>query len=290
MQLRVEIQDADPGYVDEKVGAELYVHLRAVPAIVDFRRAAILRACALHRECDAGDECRRGALALLVLQRAMLAVEDLGGLLYALDESPSFERLISHRLDDVSALFARLFADPTLTPTLYRLPTPQALADEPGLSDEQRQALKHLASITLMRVDAQLAIVRPFWDSLHDEAKKTMHGLAFVAGRYAVEPPGAGMITRALPGDHVRPFAVPLTTRVDRLGQHVNTEVGAVALTEADVGRFRTAGLAACDATEVLVGGRLRGLETNHAYTVPKTYLKQLAPAHRAALEPLFDA
>lgn len=290
MQLKVEIQDADPGYVDEKVGAELYVHLRAVPAIVDFRRAAILRACGLHRECDADDECRRGALALLVLQRAMLAVEDLGGLLYALDESPSFERLISHRLDDISALFARLFADPTLTPTLYRLPTPQALADEPGLSNEQRQALKHLASITLMRVDAQLAIVRPFWDSLYDEAKKTMHGLAFVAGRFAVEPPGAGMITRALQRDHVRPFAVPLTTRVDRFGQHVNTEVGTVALTEADVGRFRTAGLAACDAAEVLVGGRLRGLETNHAYTVPKTYLDQLAPAHRAALEPLFDA
>jgi hypothetical protein len=288
LQLKVEIRDGDPGYVTDKVGAELYVHLRAVPAIVDFRRAALERAEALHAGCDADDECRRGALALLVLQRAMLAVEDLAGLLYALDEPPAFERLISYALGDISAMFARLFANPELTPSLYRLPTSHVLADEPGLSGDQRQALEHLASITLMRVDAQLATVRRFWDSLHGEAKKTMHGLAFVAGRYGVEAPGAGMITRALPRNHVRPFAVPLTTRVDRLARHVNTEVGTIALTERDVERFAAAGLAALDATEVLVGGRLHGLETNHAYTVPGTYLDQLAPAHRAALASLF--
>lgn len=89
MQLRVDIRDADPAYVDQKVGAELYVHLRAVPAIVDFRRAALTRAAALHAEA-ADDECRSSALALLVLQRAMLVVEHLGGLLYALEEPPSF--------------------------------------------------------------------------------------------------------------------------------------------------------------------------------------------------------
>jgi hypothetical protein len=141
-----------------------------------------------------------------------------------------------------------------------------------------------------MRIDGLLAKLRVLWDASYDDAKKTMHGLAFAAGRYAVEPPGAGMITRALPHNHPRPFAIPLTTRiVDRLARHVNTEVGTVALTPADVDRFRDAGLAACEATEVLVGARLGGLETNHAYTVPKTYLGQLAPEHRAAIDPLFD-
>ena len=72
----MEIRDADPGYVQEQVGAALYVHLRAVPAIVDFRRAALVRSQTLHAECDRDDEGRRGALGLLVLQRAMLAVED----------------------------------------------------------------------------------------------------------------------------------------------------------------------------------------------------------------------
>jgi len=287
VQLRVDIRDADPAYVDEKVGTELYVHLRAVPAIVDFRRAALVRATALHAAAD-DDECRQGALALLVLQRAMLAVEDLGGLLYALEEPPSFERLVSYSLDDLSALFARLFADPTLTPALFGLATADAIAAEPGLDDEQRQALRLLSAITLMRVDAQLATMRPFWDLLLDDAKKTMHGLAFVAGRHAVEPPGAGMISRALPSRPARPFAVPLTTRVDHISRHVNTAVGTIALTPEDVAGFVAAGEAALDATEVLVGGRLHGLQTNHAYTVPKTYLDQLAPPQREVLAGLF--
>jgi hypothetical protein len=290
MRLKVEIRGADPAYVEQKVGAELYVHLRAVPAIVDFRRAAIVRAYSLHANCDSSDENRRGALGLLVLQRAMLAVEDLGGLLHALDQPPSFERLVSYGLRDISTVFARLFADPELTPRLYGLASAAAIDDEPGLSDEQRQALKHLATITQIRVDGLLAKLRVLWDASHDDAKKTMHGLAFAAGRYAVEPPGAGMITRALSRDHTRPFAIPLTTRiVDRLARHVNTEVGVLALTSTDVDRFRDAGLAACEATEVLVGGRLHALETNHALTVPKTYLDQLAPEHREAIGPLFD-
>jgi hypothetical protein len=290
MRLKVEIRDADPGYVEEKVGAALYVHLRGVPAIVDFRRAAIERAYARHADCDPNDECRRGALALLVLQRAMLAVEDLGGLLHALDHPPSFERLVSYGLRDISTLFSRLFADPELTPRIYGLASAEPINDEPSLSIEQRQALKHLTTITLMRVDGLLAKLRVLWDASHDDAKKTMHGLAFAAGRYAIKPPGAGMITRATPSDHPRPFAIPLTTRiVDPLGPQVNTEVGTLALASADVDRFRDAGLAACEATEALVGGRLRGIETNHAYTVPKTYLDQLSPAHRAAIEPLFD-
>ncbi len=49
VQLRVDIRDADPSYVAEKVGEELYVHLRAVPAVIDFRRAAIERARAVRR-------------------------------------------------------------------------------------------------------------------------------------------------------------------------------------------------------------------------------------------------
>jgi hypothetical protein len=68
----------------------------------------------------------------------------------------------------------------------------------------------------------------------------------------------------------------------------VNTEVGTIALTPEDVARFVAAGEAALDTTEVLVGGRLHGLETNHAYTVPKTYLDQLAPPQRAVLTGLF--
>ena len=85
MRLKVDINDADPTYVKEKVGTELYVHLQAVPAIVDFRRAAIERAHALHAAGDPADEWSawRARLARPTA-REMFAVEDLGGLLHVL--------------------------------------------------------------------------------------------------------------------------------------------------------------------------------------------------------------
>ncbi len=288
-ELKFEIKDADPAYVEEKVGAELYVHLRAVPTIVDFRRTALERAYGRYQACDSFHEGRLGALGLLVLQRSMLAVEDLGGLLFAL-EKPSFERLVSYELPDIGATFARLFSDASATPDLYRLVTADAVDAEPGLDDGQRRAMKRLAAITQTRIDAELATVERFWRAAHDEAKKTMHAVAFLEGRYAVEEPGAGMISRLVARDQRRPFALPLTTRVDHAGRHVNTEVGALPLTAEAVRGFRDAGLAACTATELLASGRLHGLETNHAYTLPLAYLDHLAPDDREALAPLLPS
>lgn len=290
MRLKLEINDADPGYVEEKIGAELYVHLRAAPAIIDYRRRAIDRALALHTDGDKEDECRQSGLGLLVLQRAMLAVEDLGGLLFALEHPSSFERLVSYKLRDISGLFARLFAQHGLTPELFRFPTKESIAVEPKLSEPQQQALLELVGITLVQIDARLALVRKFWDTFSDEAKKTMHGLPFAASRYVVDPPGAGMITRAVPMDQARPFAVPLTTRIDHGTRRVNTEVGTIDLRPANVTRFANAGRAACEASEVLVAGRLHGLETNHALAVPGRYRDRLDSAKQAVLAELFGS
>lgn len=51
-----------------------------------------------------------------------------------------------------------------------------------------------------------------------------------------------------------------------------------------------SAGSAACDATELLVGGRLHGLQTNHALTLPSQFLDELEPSDRDAVAPLFDS
>ena len=282
-ELKCEIKDAHPGYVEEKVGASLYVHLRATPTIIAFRRRALERAYRLYQECDESDEGRCGGLGLLVLQRAMLAVEDLGGLLYAL-ESSSFERLVSYELKDISAIFARLFSDASTTPTLYGLASAQAIDDESDLDDTQREAMKRLAALAQTRIDVELVKVQRFWAAAHDEAKKTMHAVAFLEGRYAVEEPGAGMISRQLAGDQERPFAVPLTTRIHHGVNVVNTEVGTLSLTPAAVLEFRDAGFAALTATEFLVNGRLFALQTNHAYTLPMAFVEQLDVDDQRAL------
>lgn len=73
-------------------GAVLYAHLRAVLSITDFRRDAIRRAERLYGEHVAAgvSEEEVSGLGLLVLQRAMFAVEDLGGLLHAFTDPASW--------------------------------------------------------------------------------------------------------------------------------------------------------------------------------------------------------
>ena len=65
------------------------MHLRAVPTIAADRRHAVERAAhVLYANASLEDE--QGTLELLVLQRVIVPLEGLGGLLYALDEAPSF--------------------------------------------------------------------------------------------------------------------------------------------------------------------------------------------------------
>jgi hypothetical protein len=287
-ELKIEIRDADPGYVNERFSPELYIHLRAVPSNVVLRRRALERAYHLYEEAAEDAEPRRGGLALLVLQRAMLAIEDFAGLLYALEEPPSFSRLVSYDLGDIGHLLDRLVQDRELVPRLYGMPTREAIAAELELDDAQRTAITRLCAATLAHVRQQLAAVHHFWVSLHFEAKKTMHGVGFIAGCYAVEPPGAGMITACVDVTRARPFAVALDTGVDHATRHVNTKVGVVDLTPAAVARMNADGHAACDAAELLAQGRLYGLQTMHAFALPAVYLDEVNEDDRNALAPMF--
>lgn len=289
-ELKIEVRDADPTYVEEKVGAELYVHLRAVPANVVLRRGAIERAYTLYEGAENQDESRSGALGLLVLQRAMLAVEDLGGLVFAYADPPDFGRLVSYDLADISGQFDRHFRDRDAVPDLYRLPTSEAIDVEPGLTDEERAGMRRLRAVTLAHLRQSLALVRHFWLTLHFEAKKTMHGVGFMAGQHALAPPGSGMVGALIDPAHTRPFAVTLDTQVDDATRHVNTRVSTVDLSPAAVLRMRDAGLAACEATEIFAAGRLHGLQTNHAYTLPRIFLGELEQRDRDALGPMFDS
>jgi hypothetical protein len=288
-ELKIKIRDADAGYVQERVSRELYAHLRAVPANVELRRRALGRAHRLYEGGVDDAEARRGALGLLVLQRAMLAIEDLAGLLYALEEPPSFGRLVSYDLGEISRLLDRLARDRELTPRLYAIPTREAIAAEPDLTDRQRTAITGLRAVTVAHVRQQLAAVHHFWVSLHFEAKKTMHGVGFVAGCYALEPPGAGMIGASVDPTRARPFAVPLDTQVDHVSRHVHTKVGAVDLTPVAVAQMSASGHAACNATELLAHGRLHGLQTRHAFALPAVYLDELDQEDRDALASLFE-
>jgi hypothetical protein len=110
-----------------------------------------------------------------------------------------------------------------------------------------------------------------------------------MSGEHALAPPGSGMVGALVDPAHARPFAVALDTHVDDASRHVNTRVGTVDRSTPAVERMRDAGLAACEAIEIFAAGRLHGLQTDHAYTLPRSYLDELEPADRDLLAPLFE-
>lgn len=273
-------------------GAALYAHLRAVPSITDFRRAAIGRAERFYDEGFAGGtrEEEMSGLGLLVLQRAMFAVEDLGGLLHAFTDPPSWSGLVSYNLDGLSGLFDALFAggDEAIA-RAYLLPPDDALENEPGLTAEQREAVRALRNEALRQTRERLERVAELWRMLHRHAKKTVHGLGFLAGTTVMEPPGAGRIGELLGDHHERPFVVSLETTVNDDTGHANTELQAIVVDRNNVGVFVDAGLAACDASDFFASGRLHGLQTNHAFTLPKGVIDGLPAETAAVLRELFN-
>ncbi len=295
--LRLQVEDADPGYVAMKLGegdggAALYAHLRAVVSITDFRRDAIRRAERLYDERLAGGarEEEMSGLGLLVLQRAMFAVEDLGGLLHAFTDPPSWSGLVSYNLDGLTASFDALFAggDKAIA-RAYLLPPDDALENEPGLTAEQREAVRALRNEALRQTRERLGRVAELWRMLHRHAKKTVHGLGFLAGTMVIEPPGAGRISEILGEGQERPFVVSLETTVNDETGHVNTELQAIVVDRNNVGVFVDAGLAACDASDFFASGQLHGLQTNHAFTLPKGVIDDLPAEPAAVLRELFS-
>jgi hypothetical protein len=295
--LKLQIQDADPAYVAMKLGegdggAALYAHLRAVPSITDFRREAIRRAERLYDERLAarGSDDEISGLGLLVLQRAMFAVEDLGGLLHAFTEPASWSGLVSYNLDGLTASFDALFAggDKAIA-RAYLLPPDDALENEPGLTAEQREAVRALRNEALRQTRERLERVAELWRMLHRHAKKTVHGLGFLAGTMVIEPPGAGRISELLGDQQERPFVISLETTVNDENGYVNTELQAIVVDRNNIGVFVDAGLAACDASDFLASGRLHGLQTNHAFTLPKGVIDELPAETAAVLRELFN-
>jgi hypothetical protein len=55
-----------------------------------------------------------------------------------------------------------------------------------------------------------------------------------------------------------------------------------------NVNVFLDAGLAACDASDGFSAGRLHGLQTNHAFTLPREAFERLPAETAAVLEELF--
>jgi hypothetical protein len=200
VKLAFALAHHDHAYVDRRGGIDLLVYLRGYPARVQYRRQAIDRALRAFdtaaRDCVCDPEV--GGLGLLVLQRALLAAEDLGRLLHALDGPESWDRLRAGRIPDISAAYERARRDPAIViGECFRLATLEQL-DAEDLREEQRLAGRELRARVFARWSHMLSTAATLWFTGSGVAKATMHAFPILAGEHVFKRPGAGVLGAGL--------------------------------------------------------------------------------------------
>jgi hypothetical protein len=165
LRLEIDIAEADLAYAEQRGGVALLSYLREGAARANHRREAIQRALDLYDNARAEDRppAEVGSFGLLVLQRALLAVEDVGVLMHAFAGEDPWERLRSAKIPDLQRAFERAVADTDSVLTeAFVLATEDLLACE-DVTEEQRAALGRLRARAAERWSGMLARIAEWW-------------------------------------------------------------------------------------------------------------------------------
>lgn len=270
----------DHEYVERRGGWELLTHLRGAPARVDYRREAIERALRRYgAAADAGSPGPEvGGLGLIVLQRALLAAEDLGGLLHAFAGPHPWDRLRATKIPDLDEAFASVLTD--LASALhesFRVPTDEHIDGE-HMDSAERLAFTRLRGRVADRWAAMLQRSARLWLEQRHVAKATMHGFPLLAGEHVIGPPGAGEL-----GAGLRPpaglFAVAVTSQ--ERGRHITTDRHVVALDAATVRRYARDGRCAARLTGELCQFHAASIMDGCAAVLPTDLIRHLDSSDR---------
>lgn len=283
---RLQIAGADASYVEDKLGREFYSQLGAMPRVAKFRDAAVERAAKLYADVVAGsaEEPEITALGLLVLQRALLACEDFGALVYALADKPHWLRFTSYGPGDLDEMFAMLQDGRLDIRDLWAMPTDGAIVDEPGWTDVERRALQRLREVTATALKQEVDVVAHFWIGHRRSIKNVMHGFSLVPACFLVEPPGAGVLSKQVDLDQERPFAASLVSTLNDRERIVETTTYTVDLTGLGVATVREIASTACGLLARLADARRFAVQTNHGYVLGDEFADRLSAIDQEAL------
>jgi hypothetical protein len=286
MQLALKIAHHDHAYVERRGGHVLYSYMRQASARGAYRRAALERAFARWLEASVGDQRlpSLSGVGLIVMQRAFFAAEDLGRLLVALDDPPSWERLTDATLPALDAVFARVMTDPDRALAPFLLPTATDVLDE-GLDQITREGLLRLAQLAAERWVRQLQAATRFWGTARPFAKATMHGFPLIAGSLVTGPPPAGALTDRLRLPSSPSWALALVSEMDHQRHQVDTTSIPIPLDASALGMAVRAGKAATRVTEGLAEAQTTSIDGGYAITVPLALIHRLPEKQQAAVE-----
>lgn len=281
----------DSSYIEEKLGLELYSQMRGMPSVAGFRRQAIARAYRLYEQAVAAGvpEPEVTGLGLLTLQRALLACEDLGALLYALGEKPHWLRFTSYTAADLDETFASLHARDLDVRAFWSMPSDEAIATEPGITNEQRKAMRKLRELTASEIEERLDAISSFWAQQRVSIKNISHGFSVVPAEFLVEHPGAGVLSDQVDLHHKRLFAASLVSNLDDDTRTVETTTYTVDLSTEAIGLVRDIAEAACDLLERLAEAWRVAVESHHLFVLRKDLIERLGDDERAAIAQLLE-
>jgi hypothetical protein len=274
VKLAITLEHHDHAYVERRGGWELLTHLRGAEARVEFRRQVIRRAWDAFDQAGAADEsqARVTGLGLIVLQRALLAAEDLGGVLHALGGPDPWVRVRTASIADMDAAYERAVRDTeTVVEESFRLAVANDLHDE-GVTPDEVDALMRLRGRLMTRWERMLITATRLWLDHRDVAKASMHGFPIVAGNEVFGPPSAGKLAAAArPSTHGR-FAVAVNSR--QHGRDIQTTPTTVRLDDDAVAGYRRDGRMAARLYGEICAMQAQSIMSGHKAGIPLGLIK----------------
>ena len=305
MLLEIDIDHDDPGYVEARGGFALLSYLRSGAERSAHRREAIDRALTLFEQAerDGKPDPEVGGLGLLVLQRALLAAEDLGALVHGLLGPDPWLRLRNARIREIDEAYGRALRDfDDALVKVFVLASEQQI-DEGAATVDQRVALKELRVREARRWHRMLERVAGFWFGNRNAAKATMHGYPVVAGAHLHGPPPAGVLAAGVPPLAYR-FAMAITSTVKEapppMGQvmldaagdpiahkEVRSDRTLIRLDAGQARDFARSGRLAANLADELCEMQVRTVMSRHGVSVPLRGIERLDERGRRALADL---
>lgn len=285
-RVRLTIEHEEAGYVEEKLGMEFYSQLGGMRTIAEFRLDAVERAGTLYDAAVSrdADEPEVTGLGLLVLQRTLLACEDLGALIHALIEKPHWDRFTSYSMRELDETFSDLLARRLQMDRLWLLPSDEIIDGEEGWNELQRHAMRNLREISTRELEREVDIVAGFWVFHRRSIKNVMHGFSLVPANLLLDPPGAGVLSEQVDAAQSRPFAASLVSEVDEEARIAKTTTYTVDLTLEGINAVRTIAATASNLLARLAVARRFAVETKHRYVLGHDFADRLPSAERESL------
>jgi hypothetical protein len=260
--------------------------MREAPARGAYRRAALeraLRRCLEERKLDPTLP-RASGVALIVMQRAFLAAEDLARLMIGLEAPPSWERLTDATLPELDSIIVRVLTTPQEALRPFVLPTPSQLEEEEH-DRAVKEGVSRLVQLATARWLRQLETVARFWLHARGFAKATMHGFPLIAGSLVTGPPPAGALTDRLKVPGSDSWALALLSEQDHQRSVVETTSTPIPLDESSLQVAVRAGKAATRVAEAMSEAQATSIAGGYGATVPLGLVHRLPSDQQKAIE-----